>query len=420
MPKTKASAEPPAPATPSKIAQLRGVAKLATQATLGAAKVAEGVHQSVWRSMGVPGGKSQGQTRGITGMVYQAVGGITRLAGAGADAALSAFEPLMQHLDAEDRSGAQATNTELAVLAALNGVMGDQLAADNNPLATPMALRHQGLVLAAASQPDAAQVNGRLVVLIHGLCMNDLQWASPEAKNGQDLGASLAAVGYTPIYLRYNTGLHISENGALLAEQLAMLAAHWPAPITELSVVAHSMGGLVTRSALHVGERDQAPWTALVKKLVFLGSPHHGAPLEQAGNWVDVMLGTSMYSRPFKHLAQLRSAGITDLRHGNVLDADWQGRERFARGSDPRTPLPLPNRVACHAVAGTLAKPGSVVSEKLLGDGLVPVESALGKHSLREHSLAFKAAHTYLAHNTGHMALLHSAQVREKVLTWMA
>ena len=36
-------------------------------------------------------------------------------------------------------------------------------------------------------------------------------------------------LGYTPLYVRYNSGRHISENGRDLAEQLERLVAAWPA-----------------------------------------------------------------------------------------------------------------------------------------------------------------------------------------------
>ena len=113
-------------------------------------------------------------------------------------------------------------------------------------------------------------------------------------------------------------------------------------------------------------------WPTLMKNIVFLGTPHHGAPLERAGNWIDVILGSTPYSRPFAKLGQLRSAGITDLRYGHVLDADWQGHDRFRRKPDSRESVPLPEGVACYCVAATTASKRSLVADRLVGDGLVP------------------------------------------------
>jgi len=86
-------------------------------------------------------------------------------------------------------------------------------------------------------------------------------------------------------------------------------------------------------------------WRPRLGKLVCLGSPHHGAALERAGNWVHLLLGASRYSAPFAQLARIRSAGVTDMRFGYVLDADWQGGDRFAHRHAPHTLLPLPDGV---------------------------------------------------------------------------
>jgi hypothetical protein len=160
-------------------------------------------------------------------------------------------------------------------------------------------------------------------------------------------------------------------------------------------------------------------WTALPLRVVFLGTPHHGAPLERAGNWVDVLLGRSAYSRPFARLAQLRSAGITDLRYGHVSDADWAGRDRFRKNPDQRTPVPLPPGVACYAVGATLAARQSPVAERLLGDGLVPLHSALGIHDDAARGLDFPKRRQAVFHGMGHLALLGDARVVQKIEQWL-
>ena len=401
---------------------LRAAAGLAVDATHGVTRMAEGVHQAVWGSMGVPGGTQPGQTRGLTGFVYRAVHGVTTLVGHALEAAFTRLEPLLETLvDAPPE-----TPEREAVLAALNGVLGDRLAQQHNPLATPMTLRLNGRVLdwqaPIAAEPGNA-LRSQVLILIHGLCMNDLQWRTqaggpdaPVLDHGQTLSQAL---GYTPIYVRYNTGLHTSENGALFSVALEQLVDHWPPGLTELRVVAHSMGGLVTRSALHHARQNHLRWPDRLKAIVFLGTPHHGAPLERAGNWIDVVLGATPYSRPFAKLGQLRSAGITDLRYGHVLDADWQGRDRFRRQPDTRTHCPLPTDVPCYAVAATTARQRSPVAERVLGDGLVPLASALGQHTDPARCLVFRHDHQHIAFATHHMALLSSPTVGTQVLRWL-
>ena len=396
---------------------LRAVAQLATQATTAVAHIAEGVHQSVWASMGVPGGKDAGQTRGITRFVYQAVRGITQRLGDGAQTVLDKLTPLLESTE----QAAPGSPQREAVLAALNGVMGDRLLDGGNPLATPMTLRYQGAVLdwqALAPMPD---VGGKVLLLIHGLCMNDLQWQAQHGAQAVNHGTTLASeLGYTPVYLRYNSGLHTSQNGHELAQQLEQLVTHWPAPLQEITVLAHSMGGLLIRSAVHAARQAGLRWPERLKTIVFLGTPHHGAPLERAGNWADVILGSTSYTRPFARLAQLRSAGITDLRYGHVLDSDWQGHERFRRKPDSRAPLPLPEGVACYAVAATTAAKRSLLADRLLGDGLVPLHSALGQHDDDRRTLAFPKTAQWIAYRTSHMALLSSPAVTRQILHWLS
>ena len=401
---------------------LRAAAQLATSATRSVARIAEGVNQAVWSTLGAPSGKTAMHTRGITGLVFQSVQGITGMVGKGVDAALS---KLLAHTEiADNHHGTPQADSPKreAVLAALNGVLGDHLASSGNALATPMTLRYQGEALRWQVMPAKSQVSGKVLLLIHGLCMNDLQWRTTSAAgNLVDHGATLAAAMHaTPVYLRYNTGLHTSTNGQDLCQQLEQLQQHWPKRITELTIIVHSMGGLVARSAVHTAQATNAAWLKKLKSLVFLGTPHHGAPLEKAGNWVDVILGSTPYSRPFAKLGQLRSAGITDLRYGNTLDTHWQGQARFDRAPDQRVLLPLPSKVACYTVAGTTAAKRSVLAERLVGDGLVTLRSALGQHDDAARSLQFDPVRTLIAYRTNHMQLLSSAAVGAQLVRWLA
>jgi hypothetical protein len=154
--------------------------------------------------------------------------------------------------------------------------------------------------------------------------------------------------------------------------------------------------------------------------MVFLGTPHHGAPLERAGNWVDVVLGSTPYSRPLAKLGQLRSAGITDLRYGLVQASDWQGLDRFRRQPDRRTHLPLPGGVDCYTVAATVAKPRSLLAERLVGDGLVPLHGALGRHDDAARTLHFPKNRQAVVYRLNHMELLSSPVVRALLIDWLA
>jgi len=177
------------------------------------------------------------------------------------------------------------------------------------------------------------------------------------------------------------------------------------------------MGGLVSRSACHVAEVEGLHWRAKLRRLVFLGTPHHGSPLERGGNWVDVLLDISAYSAPLARLGHIRSAGVTDLRFGNVCDEDWQGRGRFDFSSDTRRALALPKGVACYTIAGTTTNP---MAEKLLGDGLVPRDSALGRNAHPDRTLAFPEENQWTSTETGHLDLLNRQAVYDKLRAWLA
>lgn len=405
-------------ATHLRPSDLIGVAKLVTSATLGVTGITEGAHQAVWGTLGMPGGKEPGKTRGITGLVFKSIRGITHLVGHSLDFGLGLLTPILDAAPGEEHP---TTLEREAVLAALNGVLGDQMAASGNPLTTPMKFRYGGKLLDFGHPESTPSTLGnKVLILIHGSCMNELQWHTEKDGMVCDHGLDLAkALGYTPVYVRYNTGLHISENGREFAKQLEKLLAHWPQPIEELTILAHSMGGLVTRSACHYGAQANHGWLRNLKSIVFLGTPHWGSPLERAGNWVDVILASTPYTAPYAKLGHMRSAGITDLRHGYLLDEDWQGTNRFHRKPDSRPPLPLPVGVACYTVAATLAAKRSPVADRLVGDGLVPLNSALGKHDDPLRGLAFDKTSQVIFYNMNHMELLSRPEISGQLLKWL-
>jgi len=241
---------------------------------------------------------------------------------------------------------------------------------------------------------------------------------------GTTTAALAADLGFTPVYLRYNSGRSVAANGRELSERLEALLRAWPETVTELMVVAHSLGGLVVRSACHVADGAEAPgllWRQRLRKIVFLGTPHHGAPLERVGNWVNLALGTTSYTAAFAGLGRVRSAGITDLRHGQLVPRPEENR--FARGSGTGLSPPLPRGVACYAAAATHTSDtaGAVrtaVSD-LLGDGLVPVASALGDHADPARALSIPPTRRWVGRGMSHFDLLGHPEVYERIREWL-
>lgn len=395
------------------LSDLAGISRLAVGATMGITDLAEALHNTIAGPKPKAGNPAPGRMGAISKLVYQSVRGVTSLVGGLSDGALAQFEPILNEPSSPQRE---------AVLAALNGVVGDHLAATGNPLAITMRLRRGGLALtierealaSALSAPSKSSpaTHDKLLVTVHGLCMNDLQWT----QKSHNLESLLARdLGYTPIHLHYNSGLHVSTNGRAFAALLENLLEQWPEPLKDLAILAHSMGGLVARSAHHYGVAAGHAWPQRLQKLIFLGTPHHGTPLERMGNLIDVGLGASPYSAPFASLGKIRSAGITDMRYGNVLDEDWQGVDRFDHVGDMRHPLPLPEGVLNYAIAANVGKKAG----GLVGDGMVSVDSALGRHKNPEMTLSFDSSRQWIGYGMNHWGLLSRAEVHKKISSWM-
>jgi pimeloyl-ACP methyl ester carboxylesterase len=387
---------------------LRGFSQLAIDAIAGTTGVVEDMHRNIAGLAPIVGRPLSGPTRGITGLTYRNVRGVTRLVGGGLNAVLGQVESVF------DRAETSPGREQL--LAAVNGVWGDHLEATQNPLMVPMQLRRDGQAVALTRRHLARALpkrRSRLLVFLHGLCMSDLSWERGEPSHADRLEHEL---GYAALYVNYNSGRRVSVNGRELADMLERLIEAWPVPVQQLVLVGHSMGGLVARSACHYASQAGLSWPGQLTHLMFLGTPHHGASLERAGNRLDNILELSPYVASLARLGKARSAGIQDLRHGNLRDEDWQGRVSTHR-HDSRMPVPLPARVSCYAIAASRQTGESVAAPR--SDGLVSVPSALGEHRDPRYSLAIPASNRWLAYGSHHMDLLSDARVGSKLVEWL-
>ena len=392
-------------------ADLQGITRLITDATVGITDLVEAMHQQIVHPPLLPSTPIQNAITKIAGFTYNNIRWSTQLIGSGIDKALGQMTTTLGE--------GETTDKKEAMRAVLNGVIGDYLEKRENPLQITMQFKHQ----ASATSLDKKSIekayptiNGKILLMVHGSCMNDIQWT----RNSHNHGKALAkAFDKTPIYLHYNSGRHISTNGQDFSKLLAELVQHWPIPVEEIVIMAHSMGGLVTRSAVHYGQQQQLSWTKQLKKIIFLGTPHHGAPLERAGNFLDVILETIPYAKPFARLGKIRSAGVTDLRYGNLLDEDWQNDNRFKMQRDKRKSISLPEQVACYSVAGIAGEAAESTAAQLLGDKMVPLKSALGQHKKSTKNLNFKEENTIIVFKCNHSDLLSNDKVYTKIKSWM-
>jgi alpha-beta hydrolase superfamily lysophospholipase len=406
---------------------LRGLGRLAGLALAGGVKRVQEMHTSIagraFRGVGPTSTPVRAVHDAVAHGVYTAVRSTlfhsATVAGRAAARSAAPGAPLAEHPAAR------------AVLAVLNGSYGDLLERDVAELATTMGLWHHGRALAVSGESLAAAypgATGRLAVFVHGLVETERAWRFRAARHHGDAEVSYGTLlgrdlGYTPIWVRYNTGLRISRNGRSLASLVEDLVAAWPVPVTDVVLVGHSMGGLVIRSAVHqAAYPDQgppAPWLDLARATVTLGTPHLGAPAEKAANVATHALNLVGEGRPLAALLAQRSVGIKDLRYGNIVDADWHGHDPDALLRDTRTDVPLHDGVRHFAVVGTLLGSHDSRTGSLLGDLLVSPRSAVGDTG-RENRLTFPDTHVVRLTGLHHLDLLNHPRVYRHLHTWLS
>ena len=307
-------------------------------------------------------------------------------------------------------------------VAALNALHGDRLADEDSPLAIVMAVRCDRQDI--EPQRDALHAafpaaTAKLAVFVHGLGETEESWRRHADRHGEpsslSYGSRLAGdFGYTPVYLRYNTGLHISQNGRHLATLLDQLVAAWPVPVAELILVGHSMGGLVVRSACHHAEETGQPWVSSVRHVFYLGTPHLGAGLEKSIRRLADLLGKLDESRPLASVLNRRSAGIKDLGAGSLLDDDWSRPSSRRHGDEVR----LLTGAKHYAVSATVTTSRHNPLGRVVGDLLVQPGSARG-HSRRGRHIPFPAEHTRHFGGLNHFHLLNHPSVYEALRDWL-
>jgi pimeloyl-ACP methyl ester carboxylesterase len=408
-------------ARPQDGSELGALVELAADGFGGAVTRVQELHEAVAdRSFGSPGPASAASSApravhdAIAGSVYAAVREVGMAFGAGAARAVRAAG-----------GGPRISDHPRGRLAqgALNGVWGDRLEEAASPLAVAMAVRSGGCDVAperdalAAAFPSAT---ARPVVFIHGLCESDAAWSIRAAeRHGTYATRVLPELGATAVTIRYNTGLRISENGRRLAALLEALVDAWPVPVERIALVGHSMGGLVIRSAGHAGTEGGHRWPELIDTTISLGTPHLGAPLAQAAHLATWALGAVPESRPIAAVLRARSAGIKDLRHGSLVDAEWETLDPDALRGFERADVPLLEGARHHVVAATLTDSPDHPLARIIGDLLVLTPSAHGLQG-RRRVVAFEDDSCRRVGGHGHFDLLNSPALDGLLREWLA
>ncbi len=325
-----------------------------------------------------------------------------------------------------DSQPLDATLTGNAALGAMNGLWGDRLADAGNAFAVGMSVRHDraDLVLTVDSVAAAfPHPTSRLAVFVHGLCETDDSWRPSDRKRRSvgafDFGERLGTdTDYTPVYVRYNSGLHVSDNGAALDRLLDELSAVWPVAVTEVALLGHSMGGLVVRSACHQADERGAQWVRRVRHVVCLGTPHLGAPLEKGTNALSWVLDRVPETRGLARVLNARSVGVKDLRYGSLVEADWEGVDLDEFLTDRCNEVPFLPYAGYYFVGVTVTQDRRHPVGMLVGDLLVQLPSASGKGRRRE--IPFDLDKGRHIGGLTHFDLLSHPDVYAQVEHWLA
>jgi pimeloyl-ACP methyl ester carboxylesterase len=305
----------------------------------------------------------------------------------------------------------------------LNGIFGDLLEARRSPLALPMTLRCGGARLRLERELLADQLvdaTSAVCVFVPGLMSSDQIWRFP-GRAEMTYGSRLAADRpVTPVYLSYNSGRHVSDNGRQFALLLEALVTAWPVELDELTLVGHSMGGLVIRSASHYGAVNGHAWVEKLRRVFLLGAPLSGAPLEKLLHLADFTL--TVIWNPVTRLVgrglQRRSAGVKDLRFGALVEEDWSGRDPDALRWPQRTPVPLIPTADHYVIVGTLIGRSGHPAARVLGDPLVTGFSATGQTLTTWGATLVADTNIRTLPGIGHLALAHHDDVYDQILTW--
>jgi pimeloyl-ACP methyl ester carboxylesterase len=377
------------------------------RATGGIGQIQQAISGRVFRAVGPGATLVRPVHQAITQGVYRGLGAGTRAAGLAAGAV------------AGRRSGPPMSSTRggSAVIAAITALTGDTLEEEGSPLAQPMALRVKGEPVPlepdalAAAFPNATP---HVVVFLHGLMETEFSWGT-----GETYGTRLERdLGYTPMTVRYNSGLHISQNGRCLSELMDELVAAWPVEVERIALVGHSMGGLVARSACHRGAEDGAAWAQLVKTSVSVGTPHLGAPLEQAVHYLSAGLARLPETRPLANFLRRRSGGIRDLRQGSLVDEDWRDCDPDALKAAACAEIPLLEGATHCFISATVTRSDRHPVGRLIGDALVLKPSATGRGRTRR--IPFEEEFGMHLGGAHHFALLNHPAVYDKLRAWLA
>ncbi len=408
----------------SRSQEIRAVGRLAGDVLVGVVDTVRDVHRAVARRVFAAVGPVAAPVRVVHDSITSGVYGVVR----GAHAALPRGATAVAAVGAglADQSPLSDSPPAGLILGVLNGLWGDTLAQRHPELALTMSVRALGGDVPttvgglAAAYPAATS---RIAVFVPGLSETEQYWSlsarrhygTEHSTHGSRLQHDL---GYTPVYVRYNSGLHVSDNGGRLARLLDELVAGWPVTVDEIVLIGHSMGGLVARSACHHAASGGHPCTPLIRHVFCLGTPHLGVPLEQGLNAAAWLAAHAPESRPLARLANRRSAGVKDLRYGSLVEQDWRDCDPDEFLRDRCTEVPFLPHAAYYFIGTTVTADRDHPVARIIGDLFVQLPSASGTG--RRRRIPFAPDNGRHLGGLHHFDLLNHPDVYHQIRIWLA
>jgi len=314
-------------------------------------------------------------------------------------------------------------------ISAFNGIIGDYLNQRENELAIDMAFYNNNKAIdlnKSISEQINIKLSSKICIFVHGLCCNESFWFFNTDSENKDQYTSYGILlnkekKYTPFYLRYNSGLHISENGEKLSNLLDQFISAYDKKINEISLIGHSMGGLLLSSASIYGQNFNHKWIKKAKNFIYIGSPHMGSPLEKLGNIISFALDIPNHpvTDLIEKIVNVRSSGIKDLRYGNIKHEEWKDHNPDEFLTSHREKISLLQGAKHYAIAGTIPNNPDGVASNIIGDALVRKPSALIDDMQKEYGNQLKSDNIQTFPGVNHINLGHNLDVYKQIKKWL-
>lgn len=395
----------------------RALGDLVALATDRLSAPAEGIHQAIAdRWFGV-GGHAESLTHSSNRWLIRSIYGTVRGAGSIASAAIAVGAATIG--DTRTVRPLWKSRRGAGIQAATNALWGDEFARQQSHMHTELGIRDPD---GAPVSTDAISLNQaycapthRLVVLLHGLGHTERCWQGRIDDDGAPIGIThaLEADGFTPVFVRYNTGMRVSHNRERLSQLLDDIVDNWPAPVHEIALIGHSMGALIARGAVHTGKSAGSTWITRVRHVVSIAAPHHGSPIEKGVHCASRILDRTAEGRPLSAFIDERSAGIKDMRFGTVQDVDQD--EVVDKAQTEVSIRPLGDGINHHLVAGIVTANSRNLFGLMVGDLVVRLGSATGAGSRTK----VEAANVQVFTGRTHPGLLKDPAVHSQVRAWL-